>query len=229
MTASRLRQGCWRSHPATGAGSPTVRTGRSYVRILAPQYSRPYVAVLAKVFYRPAHSYAAEVAMAHIVGTQPWPTGRERGPASPRQSRARTTHMCLRGGRWFWRRRLPVDLAAPRGTERRCKFRDIRLALRTSERAEARRRASLLDAEFERLTMNVQSGPAGNSSLGAALAAFRDYLVVEAERRRALREPDDPATAARGPALPFPAALLERLTKPAVARWGGHGETPCFR
>jgi hypothetical protein len=100
--------------------------------------------------------------------------------------------MCVRGGRWFWRRRLPSRLAAPRGTGLGCEFRDCRLALKTSERAEARRRASLPDAEFERLNMDLQPGPGAAGSLGAALAAF-------------------PATVARGPALTFPTALPQKL------------------
>jgi hypothetical protein len=163
--------------------------------------------------------------MAHIDGTHAWPTSAA-GPAdlpppAPRWGSARAVHMCLRGGRWFWRRRLPARLSPPRGTSLGCSFRDIRLALGTSDRAEARRRAYLLDAEFEKQSMTLGTDPSAANSLGTALAAFRDHVIIEAERRRASRAPDEPAVAGRGPSVAFPTALLRRVL--AVAESAGEG------
>ena len=163
--------------------------------------------------------------MAHNNGTHAWHTAAA-GPAdlpppAPRRGSARAVHMCLRGGRWFWRRRLPARLSPPRGTSLGGSFRDIRLALGTSDRAEARRRACLLDAEFEKQSMTLGTDPIAAKSLGTALAVFRDHVIIEAERRRASRAPDEPAVAGRGPSVAFPTALLRRVL--AVAESVGKG------
>jgi integrase len=59
--------------------------------------------------------------------------------------------------------------------------------------------------------MILNSDPGVANSLGAALAAFRDHVIIEAERRRASRAPDEPAVAGRGPSTAFPTALLRRV------------------
>ncbi len=50
-----------------------------------------------------------------------------------------------------------------------------------------------------------------SATLAVTLAAFRDHLIVQAEVMRANRAPDEPACTVRGPAAPFPSALLDQV------------------
>lgn len=111
------------------------------------------------------------------------------GPASScRPPRGRAAHMLVRFGNWYWRRRLPAcihDTSQPNFLSR---CRDVRLALGTSDRGEARRRAFLLDAEFERLIMNAHRGVA------PAAGTLTDLLADQPQR----------------PASPHPNGLQQR-------------------
>lgn len=152
--------------------------------------------------------------MGHINGAQHWDTGR---PGRPRR-RGQAMHVFIREGRWYWRRRLPRSVARPpRGTTAECEKLQLRLALRTSDRAEARRRAALLDAEFERVIMTIPTGTnMVSATVGNVLADFRDTIIIEAQARRAAEPPAGPAQAN----LPQEVAMAPDLAARLLAQAG---------
>jgi integrase len=83
---------------------------------------------------------------------------------------------------------------------------------------EARRRAALLDAEFERLTMTIPTGTNPvSTTFGSVLAEFRDKIIIEEQARRAAEPPSGPARAN----LPQEVTMTPDLVRRLLAHAGG--------
>ena len=89
-------------------------------------------------------------------------------------------HVRLRGGRWYWQRRVPPPQPAKRGTSAGGTALVICISLGTCDLALARLRGLMLDAEFERNVLMLAAGqPLLPADFRQALTRYRDRLLAD--------------------------------------------------
>jgi hypothetical protein len=118
----------------------------------------------------------------------------------------------MRSGVWYWRRRLPPGQIEPRGTSAGGKRLAICISLGTCDRATARFRGLVLDAEFERaILMLPPSGATDPVDLRRALTLYRDRLLSDHAAARLSRAPDPVLSSPRSTTAKVSGELVERL------------------
>lgn len=94
---------------------------------------------------------------------------------------ARHSHLHLRNGAWYWRRRLPRDLSS---SGQKAIF---GLSLGTSDRRLAVHRGIALDFALEEI--RAMTNPPGDQTIRGLLARLRNDMLLQAETERAHRAP----------------------------------------